>query len=116
MLVKYQEEPRTITSAVDFRRIKQHIANARRIKALEKLSPRLKKFAEEPSTALDTLEISEASVHAEAKALVKKITAIESLVNELDPEQFYGEEELWVAMSNLIKVLEEKLKKADKRH
>ena len=46
---------------------------------------------------------------------MKKINTIETLVSELDAEQFYGEEDLWVAMTRLIKILEDKLKKADKR-
>lgn len=115
MLVKYQEEPRTIKAVTDFRSVKQHITNARRIKAMGKLSTRLHEFAEVPSTPLETLEIEEANTHAEAKALVKKINSIEGLLNELDTEQFYGEEELWVAMARLVQILEDKLKKADKR-
>ena len=115
MLVKYLKEPRTIKAVTDFRLVKQHITNARRIKALKKLSARLQRFAEVPETPLDSLEIEEANIHAEAKALVKKISVIESLLTELDAEQFYGEEELWVAMARLIQILEDKLKKADKR-
>src|SRR6266576_2601551 len=34
MLVKYQQEPRTIKAVTDFRLIKQHITKARRIKAM----------------------------------------------------------------------------------
>jgi ParB family chromosome partitioning protein len=115
MLVKYQEEPQTIKAVTDFRLIKQHITNARRIKAMAIFSKRLQQFAENPATPLDFLEIEEASVHAEAKALVKKITSIQSLVAGLDTEQFFGEEELWHAMSELLALLQEKLKEADKR-
>jgi ParB/RepB/Spo0J family partition protein len=71
MLGKYLEEPRTIKAVTDFRVVKQHITNARRIKALPKLSVRLERFAQVPDTPLESLEIAEASVHAEAKALVK---------------------------------------------
>lgn len=115
MLTKYQEEPRTIKSVTDFRLIKQHITNARRIKAMATFSKRLKRFADDPSATLATLEIEEASVHAEAKSLVKKVIALESLIRDLDTDQFYGEEALWSALSDLSKVLDEKLQKADKR-
>jgi ParB/RepB/Spo0J family partition protein len=115
MLVKYQQEPRTIKAVTDFRLIKQHITNARRIGAMPTFGQRLRKFAEDPVTPLHFLEIEEASVHAEAKTLVKKITSVQSLVAELDTEQFYGEEELWQAMSALIQLLQKKLKEADKR-
>jgi ParB family chromosome partitioning protein len=115
MLMKYQQEPRTIKAVTDFRLIKQHITNARRIGAMPTFGQRLRKFAEDPVTPLHFLEIEEASVHAEAKTLVKKITSVQSLVAELDTEQFYGEEELWQAMSTLIQLLQKKLKEADKR-
>jgi hypothetical protein len=78
-------------------------------------SKRLQRFAEDPAIPLDFLEIEEASVHAEAKALVKKIVSVQSLVAELDAEQFYGEEQLWRAMSDLLTLLQKKLKEADKR-
>ena len=78
----------------DFRLVKQHITNARRIKSLKKFSNRLRKFADDPSIPLTSLEIQEASVHAEAKALIKKINVIEASIRELDTAQFYGEEEL----------------------
>lgn len=115
MLVKYLEAPKTIKAVTDFRLIKQHITNARRIKAIGRMSGRLKKFAEDPATPVDSLEIEGANIHAQANALVKKITTIEALVTELDSEQFYGEEDLWQAMTRLIRVMEDKLRKADKR-
>ena len=115
MLVKYQEEPRTIKAVTDFRLVKQHVTNARRINVVKKFSARLQRFAEEPSTPLSVLEISEASVHAEAKGLVKKIDTLRSLIMEIDAEQFYGEEDLWASISSLIAVMQKKLKEADKR-
>lgn len=115
MLGKYLEEPRTIKAVTDFRLVKQHITNARRIKAVRKFSNRLQRFAEEHDRHLTSLEIQEASVHAEAKTLTKKVSSIEILIRELDAEQFYGEEELWKAIADLVDTLEEKLKEADKR-
>lgn len=115
MLAKYLEEPQIIKAVTDFRLVKQHITNARRIKAVRSFSSRLKKFAEVPETPLASLEIEEASLRAEAKELVKRLNAIGAVVSDLDVQQFYGEEELWTAMERLIKTLEDKLKKADKR-
>jgi len=115
MLEKYLHEPRTIKSVTDFRLVKQHITNAKRVGAIKEFAKRLSKFAAVPETPLDYLEIEEASIHAGAKALVKKITALEALIADLDAEQFYGEEALWDSMTRLIKVLEIKLRAADKR-
>lgn len=115
MLVKYLEEPRTIKSVTDFRLIKQHITNARRINAIKEFSGRLQRFSELPETPLEHLEIDEASVHAEAKTIVKKLHSIEGLFSDLDAEQFYGEEDLWESVKRLITVLEKKLQEANKR-
>jgi ParB family chromosome partitioning protein len=115
MLAKYREPPTTIKSVTDFRLIKQHITNARRIGAMPTFSKRLRRFAEDHKAPLPSLEIEEASVHAEAKALVKKVSSLQALIRDLDTEQFYGEEVLWLALADLLKVLEEKLKTADKR-
>jgi len=115
MLSKYLEEPRTIKAVTDFRLMKQHITNARRIGALKKFSHRLQHFADVQNAPLTHLEIAEASIHAEAKTIVKKVDALEALFTDLDVETFYGEEQLWKSISRLIDVLEKKLREADKR-
>jgi len=115
MLSKYLEEPRTIKAVTDFRLIKQHITNARRIGAIKKFSGRLQRFAQVHDTPLADLEVAEASIHAEAKTIVKKVNALEALFTELDVETFYGEEQLWKSISRLVEILQKKLKEADKR-
>jgi ParB family chromosome partitioning protein len=115
MLSKYLKEPRTIKAVTDFRLIKQHITNARRIGALKKLSVRLRRFAEAHETPVTDLEIQEASIHAEAKTIVKKVDALESLFSKLDVEMYYGEEKLWKSISRLVEVLEKRLREANKR-
>ena len=114
MLAKYLEEPHTIKAVTDFRLVKQHITNARRIGALKKFSGRLQQFAEKPETRLDYLEIEEGKIHAEAKTIIRKVDALESLFSNLDVEKFYGEEELWKSISRLVEILGKKLREADK--
>ena len=114
MLAKYLEEPRTIKAVTDFRLVKQHITNARRIGALKKLSGRLQQFAEKPETLVDYLEIEEGSIHAEAKTIIRKVDALEILFTTLDVERFYGEEKLWKSISRLVEILGKKLQEADK--
>ena len=116
MLDKYLCPPRTIKSVTDFRLVKQHIANARRVGAVDEFSSRLRQFFEMHETPLSHLEIEEATIHAGAKAIVKKISALEDAIVDLDAEQFYGEEALWDSMIRLIKVLEKKLLEANKRY
>ena len=115
MLGKYKDESRTIKAVTDFRLVKQHITKARKIHAITKLSVRLKEFSETPSIPLAHLEIAEATTHAEATAIVRKISALETSIATLDPEEFYGEEALWVAMAKLVIAFQKKLREADKR-
>lgn len=115
MLVKYTDEPKTIKAVTDFRIIKQHITNAKRVGALKDFSHRFRRFSENPEISLDALDIEEASVHAEAKAIVRKINSLETVIADLETDQYYGEEGLWEAISNLISVLEKKLREANKR-
>ena len=114
MLEKYLQVPRTIKSVTDFRLVKQHISNARRVGAVAEFSRRLRKFFEVHETPISHLEIQEANIHAGATAMVKKISSLESSMVDLDVEQFYGEEALWESIISLIKVLETKLLEANK--
>ena len=82
---------------------------------MKEFSRRLRRFAADPAVTLDTLEIEEASVHAEAKSLLKKVAALRDIIDQLDTEQFYGEEELWETLSELVDTIKTKLKEADKR-
>ena len=115
MLSKYLEEPRTIKAVTDFRLMKQHITNAKRVGAMTTFSKRLQEFAVEHDKPMGYLEIQEASVHAEAKGIVKKLNLLEGTIADIDTEQFYGEEDLWESIARLVKVLEHKLLEANKR-
>lgn len=115
MLKKYLVEPRTIKAVTDFRLIKQHITNSRRVGVLKEFSKRLQAFAADHDKPLGHLEIQKANVHAGAKAIIKKVDALETIIADLQVDQFYGEEELWNSISRLITALEKKLREANKR-
>ncbi len=115
MLDKYLNEPKTIRAVTDFRLIKQYISNAKKAKVIKKMSTKLKEFSEDRDLPIQHLEISEVSRHAGVNALMKKISSFQSSIDELDIELFYGEEKLWEAVSKLIKALQEKLKRANRR-
>jgi hypothetical protein len=115
MLAKYLDEPRTIKAVTDFRLIKQHITNARRIHAMREFSTRFQHFAEQHDVPLESLEIQEAGIHAKARTLVKKVDTLEKLMASVDVESLYGEEKLWESITRLISTLEKKLQEANKR-
>lgn len=115
MITKYQAESKTIKSVTDFRLVKQHINNAKRSNKLAQLSVKLERFATDVDVPISHLEISAASIRAEATTIKKKISAVQSALIELDVERFYGEEELWNSLSELVVVIQRKLKEANRR-
>ncbi len=115
MLSKYLVSPKTIKSVTDFRMIKQHITSARTSNRLGQLSDRLKRFCNERETPISILEVSEAQVHTAAKKLVKTIGRIQTDIESLDVESYYGEKDLWDALSELLRLLQKKLAQADRR-
>jgi len=115
LIQKYQDPSKTIKSVTDFRLVKQHITNAKRANQLKRLSSKLERFVEDVATPISHLEIQSAAIHAEAKALTKKIVVLEELVLEIDVEEFYGEEDMWLALARLETAVGNKLRAAGKR-
>jgi ParB family chromosome partitioning protein len=111
MLSKYLGEDKTIKAVTDFRLVKQYTTAARRIRVLTRYSKRLREFAEIQKTPISHLEIQEATTHAEAVKLTRKVGAIQELIDAVDIEEFYGEEDLWTAVESLVNSLESALKK-----
>jgi ParB/RepB/Spo0J family partition protein len=115
MLSKYLISPKIIKSVTDFRLIKQHMSNARNAGKLSQLSSRLQRFAEDREVPIESLELREAKIHAAASKLVRDVTRIKTAINQIDVESYYGEEELWNALIELMELLRQKLVQADKR-
>lgn len=115
MLSKYLLSPKAIKSVTDFRLIKQHITNARAAGKTAELSGKLKAFSEQREAPISILEVSEARVHTTAKKLLKSVGQIQADIEGLDVESYYGEKDLWDALSQLLRVLQKKLSQADRR-
>jgi ParB-like partition proteins len=115
MLDKYLTEPKTIKAVTDFRLVKQHITNARRAHATREFSKRLRQFAENHDMPITHLEISEANIHADAKAVVDQVTRLKERISTMDVQKFYGEEDLWLALRQLLEAIKVKIAEADRR-
>jgi ParB/RepB/Spo0J family partition protein len=114
MLEKYQRGS-GIKSVTEFRVMKQHVNNARRAGKPGTISKKLKQFTFDDSLALDHLVIESASVRAAARKLLKGIKKIEAQIHALDVTEFYGEEELWLTLEKLLKLIRSKLSAAGRR-
>jgi ParB family transcriptional regulator, chromosome partitioning protein len=113
MLNRYQTGK--LRSVTDFRKIKQHINNARLAGEERQISRRLKEFSADADLPIEHLEISSASVTAEASAIRKQTDKLFSDIEKLDVDSFLGENELWESLERLSKAIRRKLIAAGRR-
>ena len=115
MLDKYKNPHSDLKAVTDFRKIKQHISNARRAHEEPLMSRRLKEYTFDDSLTMDHLVIQSADVSASARRILKTIESIEDSLSNLVPEDYYGEEKLWTALERLYHLIRQKLEAADRR-
>lgn len=114
MLEKYRAQ-KGLKAVTDFRLMKQHISNARKANKKQQISRRLEEFVADDSLSLDHLQLKEANVGAAARRLTNSVRSLVDQLKTLDVNEFYGEEDLWAALQDLVKVALRKLSQADKR-
>jgi ParB family chromosome partitioning protein len=115
MLEKYLIVPKIIKSVTDFRLIKQHMSNARKAGKISQLSSKLHRFAKDREIPIESLELREAKIHAAASKLVRDVVRIKTAIGQMDVESYYGEGELWNELVELVRLLQQKLREADRR-
>ena len=115
MLNKYQSPSGGIKAVTDFRRVKQHIANARKAGKLSVLSHKLKEFVEKVELTPDHLLIPAADVSAQARSLHGKVQKLQEALTDLDVETYVGEEGLWRALESLLHTIRKCLAAAGRR-
>ena len=115
MLGKYLAGANEIKSVTDFRTIKQHISNARRVGKLPVMATRLEQFTADDSLPLSHLEIPAATVSAGARKLLSSVLKLTKALKALDIDDYYGEEQLWMSLAELGKLIRARLLDAGKR-
>jgi len=113
MLKKVDEKG--IKAVTDFRIVKQHINNAVKARKTAAISRRLQEFAAQPSLTPDHLNIESAKVAAEAKKLLKTVDNLYAQINDIDVDEYYGEEAMWTRLESLAQLIREKLKALGRR-
>lgn len=114
MLSRYRNR-QGIKSVTDFRKVKQHVNNGRRAGRETEISNRLKKFSEDPEVSIEYLVIRAADVSANARRLENSVTSLTDTLSDLDIAEYYGEEQLWVLLEKLRRVIGRKLLEAQRR-
>jgi hypothetical protein len=76
---------------------------------------KFKKLLDDDNVDFSTLEVDAARIHREATSLVKRVTDLRAMLDDLDVDSFIAEEDLWLGLEDLIKLLRKKLSEADRR-
>jgi hypothetical protein len=76
---------------------------------------KLEEFVNDDELTIDHLESARAQIHAQARTILQSVTRLYEHVNDLDPREFYGEEELWRELERLYKLIQRKFRDADRR-
>ncbi len=114
MLLRYLKRE-GIKSVTDFRLMKQYISNAVKIGKEKEITKRLKAFFEDPKLSLEYLRIEEADFTATLKKTLSDLQKTADSIENLNTEEYYGEEELWDILERMFKVIRQKLQDAGRR-
>jgi len=104
-----------LKAVTEFRVVKQYINNAVKANKVSTISKRLKEYADDPTLESDHLNIESAAVAAEAKKLLKSANALYEQVNDIDIDEFYGQEAMWNRLEALANLIRQKLKTLGRR-
>ncbi|MCW0234259.1 MAG: ParB N-terminal domain-containing protein [Ferrovibrio sp.] len=115
MLDKYQNKGSGIKAITDFRIIKQHLTAAAKANKVTRIQKKFQEFLDDDTLQIDHLEINAAAVQKKSKVLTRTVTRLTEELAEIDAMDFYGEEQLWLALERLRDTIKEKLKEADRR-
>lgn len=111
MLEKYLEKKGGFKSVTDFRKIKQHITNAKKAGHDDLISEKLKKFCYEDDFNIEDLKIGDAQVSARARSIAKSANALLKELRSLDKDSAVGEQEMWKELQALSKAIRSALRK-----
>jgi ParB family transcriptional regulator, chromosome partitioning protein len=108
-------EAKGIKSVTDFRIVKQYVNNAVKANKQAVISKRLQEFAASPLLTPDHLNIQSAKVAAHAKKILKSVEDLYSQINDIDIDEYYGEEAMWARLESLAQLIREKLRALGRR-
>lgn len=115
MLEKYQQRKSGFRSVTDFRKIKQHLTAAARANQTARAIQRLRQFLADDELDISYLEISSATIHKRAAQLSRGIGKLMDDLHKIEVPEFYGEEELWKKLEQMLALIQKKLREADRR-
>jgi ParB family transcriptional regulator, chromosome partitioning protein len=113
MLDKFEQGG--IKAVTDFRAVKQYINNAVKARKTPAISKRLQEFAAQPMLGPDHLNIESAKIQADAKKILKSVDTLYGQINDIDIDDYFGEQAMWDRLDALASLIKEKLKALGRR-
>ena len=110
ILFKYLNKKSGIKAVTDFRKIKQYIMAAKKSGEEMILGMLLKEFLDSDDLDISHIEVRKASVKTKSNKLIRTVKKLSDDLMNLDPMDFYGEEELWKSLESLLKIVQRKLR------
>ncbi len=104
-----------LKSVTDFRKVKQYINNAAKAGKVGAITQRLREFAEDPNVPLDHLAIPAATVTAKVREVNTVVAKLEQILQNIDVNDYYAEEELWSRLEKLAQLIRVKLTEVGRR-
>lgn len=102
-------EAKALKSVTEFRVIKQHINNAVKARRVALMSRRLREFMEQPDLTSEHLNIESAATSASARKVAKAASSLYSMIEEIDNDQYVGEEAMWSRLDELSRLIRQRL-------
>ena len=112
---KYLKKLSGFKAVTDFRKIKAALTNARKADAESEILRRLQSLIEDDTVLISDLEIESVRVHREAETLSRTVRRLSGEIGQLDPDSFAAEEDLWIALEELLVGIRNKLSAAERR-
>jgi ParB/RepB/Spo0J family partition protein len=113
MLERYNTKH--LKSVTDFRKVKQYITNAVKAGKVSAVSHRLREFAENPNVPIEHLSIPAANVSGKVREVTGMATKLEQFLKNIEVDDYYAEEELWVLLERISQLIRLKLSEVGRK-
>lgn len=114
-LYKYENKKSGFKTVTDFRKIKQALVAARSAGQEKAILTRFHRFIDDDNKLISSLEIDVARIHREANSIARHVDRLITTLDDLDAEEFLGEEDLWEKLETLLITIRRSLTAADRR-
>jgi len=113
MLEKHQT--RALKAVTEFRFVKQQLNNSAKANRIGMMGRRLREFADDPALPISHLAIDTIKTAATARKIAKSAADLYNVIDALDPDQYYGEGELWKSLERLSELIRKRLRQLGRR-